>query len=126
MELSAHHHYHQRQHPHQHWGVSIIISLGIHASIPKAARGKSINRLPSKYLNIVHVDIAFGDWVSVRGYKFALIFVDQATHYNWTFGLKSLQHNDIQAAFFAFRNKAGALAHQFQCNCDEKLFGSRV
>jgi hypothetical protein len=40
------------------------------------------------------------------------------------FGLKSLQHNDIQAAFLPFRDEAGALARQFQCNCNEKLFGS--
>jgi hypothetical protein len=100
--------------------------LGTYATIPKAACGKPIDRLPFKYLNVVHVDIAFGDCISVGGYKFALIFVDWATHYNWMFGLKSLQQNDIQAAFFAFRDKAGTLASQFQCNCNEKLFGSVV
>jgi hypothetical protein len=83
--------------------------------------------MASKYLDIVHVDIAFGDCVSVGGYKFALIFVDRATRYNWTFGLKSLQHNDIHAAFLvAFRDEAGSFARQFRCDCDEKLFGSAV
>ena len=102
------------------------LSLGTYATIPKAPRGKAVNRLLSKYLDIVHVDIAFGDCVSVGGYKFALILVDRATRYNWTFGLKSLQHNDIQAAFLAFRDEAGSLARQFRCDCDEKLFGSAV
>jgi hypothetical protein len=102
------------------------LSLGTYTTIPKAPRGKAVNCLISKYLNIVRVDIAFGDCVSVGGYKFALIFVDRATRYNWTFGLKSLQHNDIQAAFLAFRDEAGSLAWQFRCDCDEKLFGSAV
>ncbi len=45
------------------------LSLGTYATIPKAPRGKAINRLPAKYLDIVHVDIAFGNCVSVRGFK---------------------------------------------------------
>ena len=102
------------------------LSLGAYTTIPKAARGKPVDRLPSKYLDIVHLDIAFGDCVSVGGYKFALLFVDRATRYNWSFGLKSLQHSDIQAAFLAFRAEAGAFARQFCCDCNEKLFGSAV
>ena len=86
----------------------------------------AIDQLMAKYLDIVHVDIAFGDCVSAGGYKFALIFVNRATRYNWTFGLKSLQHNNIQYAFLAFQDKAGALARQFQCDCNKKLFGSAV
>jgi hypothetical protein len=92
----------------------------------KVPHGKAIDRLPAKYLDIVHINIAFGDCVSVGGFKFALVFVDCATHYTWTFDLKSLQHNDIQAAFLAFCDEAGSFACQFQCNCDEKLFSSAV
>ncbi len=54
------------------------------------------------------------------------MFVDCATRYNWTFGLKSFQHDDIIAAFLAFRDEAGSLACQFRCDCDEKLFSSSV
>jgi hypothetical protein len=102
------------------------LSLGTYATIQKAPLGKAINRLPAKYLGIVHINIAFGDCVSVRGLKFTLIFVDPATCYNWTFGLKSLQHKDIQSAFLAFCNETGSLACQFQCNCNDKLFGGAV
>jgi hypothetical protein len=87
--------------------------LGTYPTIPKAARGKPINRFLSKYLDVIYVGIAFGDYVLVGGYTFSLIFVDWATCYNWMLGLKSLQHNDTQATFLAFRNKAGALASQF-------------
>jgi hypothetical protein len=89
------------------------LSLGTYATIPKAPCGKAIDRLPAKYLDIVHIDIAFGDCISVRGFKFTLIFLDRTTRYNWMFGLKSLQHNDIQVAFLAFRDEAGSFACQF-------------
>ena len=98
------------------------VSLGAYATIPKAPRGKATDRLPARYLDIVHVDIAFGDCVSIGGFKFALIFVGRATCYNWTFRLKSLQHNNIQATFLAFHDKAGSLACQFRCDCNEKIF----
>jgi len=101
-------------------------SIGAYATIPKAARGKPIDQTPSKYLDIVHVDIAFGDCMSVGGYKYALIFVDCATQFNWCFGLKSLHHDGIIAAFMAFQAEAGNIARQFPCDCDEKLFGSHI
>ena len=66
------------------------VSISSYTTIPKAARGKPIDRTLSKFLDIVHVNIAFSDCVSVGGYKYALIFVDRATRYNWCFGLKSL------------------------------------
>ena len=102
------------------------VSLGAYTTIPKAPRGKLIDRLPSKYLDVVHIDIAFGDCMSVGGFKYALIFVDRATRFNWCFGLKSLHHDDIISAFLAFRAEAGNLARQFRCDCDEKLFGSHI
>ncbi len=115
----------QRWHPHKHRQVPPF-TVCTYTTIPKTPRGKPIDRISSKYLDIVHVNIAFGDCISIGGYKFALVFVDQATRYNWTFGLKSLQHGNIQSAFLAFRAEAGSLARQFRCNCDEKLFGSAV
>jgi hypothetical protein len=57
------------------------LSLGTYATIPKAPRGKAIDKHQAKYLNIVHINIAFGDCVSVGGFKFALIFVNRATCY---------------------------------------------
>jgi len=75
------------------------VSIGAYTTIPKAPRGKPLDRAFSKYLDIVHVDIAFGDCMSVGGCKYALIFVDRATCFNWCFGLKSLHHNDILLAF---------------------------
>ncbi len=106
--------------------VEFPVSLGTYTTIPKAPRGKPIDRTPSKYLDIVHINIAFGDCMSVGGFKYALIFVDRTTRFNWCFGLKSLHNDKIIATFLAFRSKAEHLATQFWCDCDEKLFGSHI
>ncbi len=93
--------------------VELPLSLGSYATIPEAPRGKPIDCLPSEYLDIVHVDIAFGDCVSIGGIKYTLIFVNQTSRYNWTFGLKSVQHSDILSAFLLFWDEAGSLSQQF-------------
>ncbi len=101
-------------------------SIGAYTTIPKAPRGKPIDRTPSKFLDVVHLDIAFGDCMLVGGFKYALIFVDRASRYNWCVGLKSLHHKDILVALLAVHAKAGHLAKQFCCDCDEKLLGSNI
>jgi hypothetical protein len=57
------------------------MSIGAYTTIPKAPWGKPINHTPSKYLNAVHLDIVFGDCMSVGGFKYALIFINKATQY---------------------------------------------
>jgi hypothetical protein len=69
--------------------------------------------MSSWYLEIVHLDISFGNCASVGGFKYALIFMDHATWYNWCFGLKSLHHEEVLAAFLAFQLEASGLAKQF-------------
>jgi hypothetical protein len=101
-------------------------SIGAYTTIPKAPRGTAIDRTSTKYLDVVHLNIAFGDCMSVGGFKYALIFVDRATRYNWCFGMKSLHHNDIIVAFLTFWSEAGSLAKQFCCDCNEKLPGSHI
>jgi hypothetical protein len=86
------------------------VSIGAYTTIPKAPHSKLIDQTPSKYLDIVHLDIAFGNCMSIGGFKYALIFVDRTTRYNWCFGLKLLHHNDIIAAFMTFCAEAGNLA----------------
>ena len=41
------------------------VSLGAYTTIPKALQGKSIDHRNSKYLDIIHLDIAFGDCASI-------------------------------------------------------------
>jgi hypothetical protein len=72
------------------------------------------------------MDIAFGDCLSVGGFKYALILVDHANQYNWTFDLKLLSSDCILLALHLFLASAGALAHCFYCNWDAKLFGTAI
>jgi hypothetical protein len=102
------------------------VSIGAYTTLPKASRGQPIDRTTAKFLDMVHLDIAFGDCLSIGGFKYALIFVDRATRYNWCFGLKTLQCNDLCASFLALRSEASGIARQFCCNCNEKLVGSGI
>ena len=107
-------------------GGKFLMSLGSYATIPKAQRGTSLDCTSYRYLDAVHMDIAFGDCVSVGGYRFALILVDRATRYNWAFGLKTLSSDCILSALCLFRAAAGSLADCFYCDCDPKLFGQAI
>ena len=107
-------------------GGEFPMSLGSYATIPKAKRGQPLDRTDYRYLNAVHMDIAFGDCVSVGGYRYALILVDRATRYNWAFGLKTLSSSCIFSALRLFRAAAGSLAQCFYCDCDPKLFGTAI
>jgi hypothetical protein len=101
-------------------------SLGSFATIPKAKKGGALDRTKYHYLDAVHADIAFGDCISVGGFWYALILVDQATYYNWTFGLKDLSSLSIISALCLFRASAGSLARCIYSDCNLKLFGSAV
>jgi hypothetical protein len=102
------------------------MSLGSYATIPKAKRGTSLDRTTYRFLDAVHMDIAFGDCVSVEGYRYALILVDRATRYNWAFGLKTLSSECILSALCLFRAAASSLTCCFYCDCDPKLFGQAI
>jgi hypothetical protein len=77
-------------------------SLGLFATIPKAKPSLPLDWTKYFYLNVVHMDIAFGDCLSVGGFCYALILVDCATQYNWTFTLKSLSSNNNLSALRLF------------------------
>jgi hypothetical protein len=57
-------------------------SFGSYATISKAKQGGLLNCTKYHYLDAAHMDIAFGNCVSVSGYCYALILVDRAMQYN--------------------------------------------
>jgi hypothetical protein len=111
-----------------HWveGVEFPPSLGSFATVPKANKGKPLDGTKYLYLNAVHVDITFGHCLSVGGFRYALILVNRATCYNWTFGLKDVLSASILGALCLFHALAGSLACSFYSNCDLKLFGMAI
>jgi hypothetical protein len=79
-------------------GGKFPLALGSYATILKAAQGGNIDCTKSYFLDIVHVDIAFGDCVLVGGFCYSLILVDRATRYNWVYGLNDLSGDSIFSA----------------------------
>jgi hypothetical protein len=100
--------------------------LGSFDTIPKAKRGASLDKTKCFYLDAVHMDIAFGNYLSVGGFKYALILIDHATQYNWTFNLKLLSSACILLALRLFWASTGALACCLYCDCNAKLFGTAI
>jgi hypothetical protein len=100
--------------------------LGSFATILKARRRLPLNKTKYFYLDTVHMDIAFGDCLFVGNFKYALILVDPATQYNWTFSLKLLCSDCILLALRLFWASAGALARCFYRDCNAKLFGTAI
>jgi hypothetical protein len=107
-------------------GGEFPLALGSYATIPKSNRGGEIDHSKSCFLDVVHIDIAFGDCVSVGGFRYALILVDRATRYNWVYGLKDLSADSILSALRNFKADAGSYARCFRSDCDTKLFGTRI
>jgi hypothetical protein len=101
-------------------------SLGTYTTVNKAPRGGPIARTQYRYLDKVHVDIGFGDTMSIGRYRYVLVFVNQATRYNWTFGLNTLTSTNIIEAFNLFKAEAGGFAKMFRTDCNEKLFGTAI
>ncbi len=102
------------------------MALGSYVTIPKAKQGGNIDQTKSYFLDVVHVDIAFGDCVLVGGVCYALILVDRATCYNWVYGLKDLLSDSILSARCNFKADTGSYAHCFCLDCDAKLFGMHI
>jgi hypothetical protein len=103
-------------------GGEFPMSLGSYATVPKAKRGQPSDRTVYRYLDVVHMDIAFGDCVSMEGYHFALVLADRATRYNWAFGLKTLSSSCILLALRLFRAAAGSLVHCFYYDAISEYF----
>ncbi len=88
-------------------------SLGFFTTFPKGNRGKPLDRTRYCYLDAVHVDIAFGDCLSVGGFRYVLVLVNRATRYNWTFGLKDVSSTSILNALRLFHVDVGSFARLF-------------
>jgi hypothetical protein len=107
-------------------GGEFPLALGSYATIPKANSDGAIDRTGSRFLDIIHMDIVFGDCILVGGFCYALVLVDRATRYNWVYDLKDLSADSILLALRNFKADAGSYAHCFRSDCDPKLFGKRI
>jgi hypothetical protein len=91
-------------------GGEFPASLGSYATICKFNSGGPIDHCKYTYLDMAHMDVAFGNCLTVGGFRYALILVDHATWCNWAFGLKNLLLDAILAAIQLFCAATGSLA----------------
>lgn len=103
-------------------GGELPATIGDFASITMPSRGKTIKKR-RKYLDKVHMDIVFGDCMSLGGFRYALLLVDVATRYTWLYGLQSVSSADIIFALEAFKADAGAYPRKFHADFNQKLIG---
>eukprot|EP00956_Cyclotella_meneghiniana_P028868 scaffold68397_cov20-Cyclotella_meneghiniana.AAC.1 len=83
-------------------GGELPHTIGDFASINMPNRGKPIKKR-RKFLEKVHMDIVFGDCVSLGGFRYALLLVDIATRYVWLYGMQTVSSADIIFALETFK-----------------------
>jgi hypothetical protein len=77
-------------------------SLGSYTMIHEVNSKCSLECMKYKYLDAVHMDIAFSVCLSISGFRYALILVDRAAQYYWAFGLRNLLSDTILSAIRLF------------------------
>ena len=92
-------------------------SMSSYTTIRKANSGGPLHWTKYKYLDAMHVDIAFGGCLSIGGFCYALNMVNQATRYNWVFGLKNLLSDSILSAIRLFCSAASSLSRCLNFDC---------
>ena len=101
---------------------STIVSF---ATIANPYKGKPIKKR-RQFLDKVHIDIVFGDFVALGGHRYALLLLDVATRYCWLYRMFSLSSTSITSALELFKSDTGRLPHRFHYNFDRKLIGGNA
>ena len=81
---------------------------------------------PSEYLRTVHMDIGYGDCVSIGGFRYILLLVDRTTRYQWAYGLTSMTQDTIITALEKFHAEAGGLPQKIYTDFDPKLISGKT
>lgn len=100
-------------------------TLGSFATITNPPHGKTIKK-HRRFLDKVHMDIVYGDCVSLGGYRYAIILVDVATRYCWIYGMMSLTSAEVINALQLFRADAERMPKRFHADFDKKLIGGKA
>ena len=86
----------------------------------KHRRGKRSKR-PSKKLDLVGMDIGYGDETSPGGYKYVLSLVDSFTRHSFVYGLRGVTGRDIEEALYSFIIDAGGIPKRIRCDFDTRF-----
>ena len=102
-----------------------IMDLGSMSTVDKSNRNTTPINLPSKFGDVVHMDILYGSATAHGQIKYALYLIDRATRYKSIYPIKDLS-TDILPAIQLFCNEMQTIPSQFICDCDQRLFSSEI
>ena len=77
-------------------------------------------------LQLVGMDIGYGDGNSPGGYKYALVLVDKCTTNSFVYGMHGASGADVAEALWKFFIDAGGFPETIQCDFDPKLIGGKA
>ena len=97
------------------------LELGDVANIRTSRRNTTPIPCPPNFLDVVHLDIGYGDCKAVEGAKYVILLVDWATRFSWVYALHSLNHKEIISVLQQFMIDAGASPHHIYTDFDPKF-----
>ena len=77
-------------------------------------------------LEVVGMDIGYGDGPAIGGHKYVLILVDQCTTETFIYGMSGSSGADICEALWKFFIDAGGFPKTIQCDFDPRLIGGKA
>ena len=77
-------------------------------------------------LEVVGMDIGYGEGTSYGGSKYVLVLVDQCTSNSFTYGMKGASSADVCEALWEFFIEAGGCPKTIQCDFDPRLIGRKA
>jgi hypothetical protein len=81
---------------------------------------------PTQALNIVGMDIGYGEGTSPGGHKYALTLADLATCHTWVYGLRTKTAKSIIDALWSFFIDAGGIPQKLRCDFDSSFVKGKV
>ena len=77
-------------------------------------------------LEVVGMDIGYGDDVSIGGFKYVLILIDQCTRNSFVYGMHGSSGADVSEALWKFFIDAGGFPRTLQCDFDNRIIGGKA
>ena len=105
--------------------VDELPTLGEIANRPKGKRGKKLKHR-NQPLQLVGMDIGYGNGTSPGGVNYMLILVDAEIGHMWIYGLHGTTEEDVMTALWRFFLDAGRSPRTIQCNFDKRFLGKKV
>jgi hypothetical protein len=102
-----------------------LLSVCDAVNLKRGRHGKLLTP-PKAALDVVGMDIRYGEGVSPGGYRYCRMLVDRKTRKTWVYGLPGMGGNSLCDALWRFFIDAGSFPRQIQSDFDPKFVGGHV